>query len=58
LNATGDVNGSPRRRHHRVRNAGNRAAISIHIYGTDVAGLGSSVRHDDDVPVLPARAAA
>ena len=43
---------------HRVRNAGNRTAISIHIYGTDVSRLGSSVRHDYDLPVLPARAAA
>jgi predicted metal-dependent enzyme (double-stranded beta helix superfamily) len=43
---------------HRVGNLGNRTAISIHIYGTDVSRLGSSVRHDYDLPVLPARAAA
>ena len=29
---------------HRVRNAGDSIAISIHIYGTDVCRLGSSVR--------------
>lgn len=29
---------------HRVRNAGDSIAISIHIYGTDVGMLGSSVR--------------
>ena len=33
-------------------------SFSIHIYGTDVSRLGSSVRHDYDLPVLPARAAA
>ena len=59
VNATGDVSGfAPPGDIHRVRNPGNRTAISIHIYGTDVARLGSSVRHDYDLPVLPARAAA
>jgi predicted metal-dependent enzyme (double-stranded beta helix superfamily) len=59
VNATGDVTGfAPPGDIHRVRNAGNRTAISIHIYGTDVSRLGSSVRHDYDLPVLPARAAA
>jgi 3-mercaptopropionate dioxygenase len=59
VNATGDVSAfAPPGDIHRVRNTGNRAAISIHIYGTDVARLGSSVRHDYDLPVLPARAAA
>jgi 3-mercaptopropionate dioxygenase len=58
-NATGEVSGfAPPGDIHRVRNAGNRTAISIHIYGTDVSRLGSSVRHDYDLPVLPARAAA
>jgi hypothetical protein len=59
VNATGDVSGfAPPGDIHRVRNVGNRTAISIHIYGTDVARLGSSVRHDYDLPVLRARAAA
>jgi predicted metal-dependent enzyme (double-stranded beta helix superfamily) len=59
MNATGDVSAfAPPGDIHRVRNTGNRTAISIHIYGTDVSRLGSSVRHDYDLPVLPARAAA
>jgi 3-mercaptopropionate dioxygenase len=59
VNATGDVSGfAPPGDIHRVRNAGNRTAISIHIYGTDVSLLGSCVRHDYDLRVLPARAAA
>jgi 3-mercaptopropionate dioxygenase len=59
VNAMGDVSGfAPPGDIHRVRNAGNRTAISMHIYGTDVSRLGSSVRHDYDLPVLPARAAA
>jgi 3-mercaptopropionate dioxygenase len=59
VNATGDVSGfAPPGDIHRVRNPGNRTAISIHIYGTDVSRLGSSVRRDYDLPVLPARAAA
>jgi 3-mercaptopropionate dioxygenase len=39
---------------HRVRNAGEETAISIHIYGTDVSRIGSSVRRFYDVPVFPA----
>jgi 3-mercaptopropionate dioxygenase len=39
---------------HRVRNAGDETAISIHIYGTDVARIGSSVRRCYDLPVLAA----
>jgi 3-mercaptopropionate dioxygenase len=59
MNATGAVSAfAPPGDIHRVRNDGNRTAISIHIYGTDVSRLGSSVRHDYDLPVLPARAAA
>jgi hypothetical protein len=41
-----------------VGNAGIRTGISIHIYGTGVCRLGSSVRPEYDLPVLPARAAA
>jgi predicted metal-dependent enzyme (double-stranded beta helix superfamily) len=36
---------------HRVRNAGDVTAISIHIYGTDVSRIGPSVRRDYDLPV-------
>jgi hypothetical protein len=34
--ATGDI--------HRVRNTGDTTSISIHIYGTDVTRIGSSLR--------------
>jgi predicted metal-dependent enzyme (double-stranded beta helix superfamily) len=37
---------------HRVRNIGDDTAISIHIYGTDVSRIGSSVRRVYDVPVI------
>jgi 3-mercaptopropionate dioxygenase len=59
VNEAGDVSGfAPPGDIHRVRNAGDRVAISIHIYGTDVSRIGSGARHDYDLPVLPARAAA
>jgi predicted metal-dependent enzyme (double-stranded beta helix superfamily) len=37
---------------HRVRNAGAETAISLHIYGTDISRLGSSVRRIYDLPVV------
>ncbi len=41
----GDVNGfAPPGDIHRVHNTGEEIAISIHIYGTDVTRIGSSVR--------------
>lgn len=41
----GDVNGfAPPGDIHRVHNTGDETAISIHIYGTDVTRIGSSVR--------------
>jgi predicted metal-dependent enzyme (double-stranded beta helix superfamily) len=44
-NFTGDVSGfAPPGDIHRVRNVGDTTAISIHIYGTDIARAGSSVR--------------
>jgi 3-mercaptopropionate dioxygenase len=44
-NQTGDVSGfAPPGDIHRVRNIGDTTAISIHIYGTDVTRVGSSVR--------------
>jgi predicted metal-dependent enzyme (double-stranded beta helix superfamily) len=37
---------------HRVRNADIETAISLHIYGTDVGRLGSSIRREYDLPIL------
>jgi 3-mercaptopropionate dioxygenase len=42
---------------HRVHNAGDETAISIHVYGTDVSRIGSSVRRYYDVPVRSPRRA-
>src|SRR5688572_7366859 len=53
-NLTGDVSGfAPPGDIHRVRNAGDDTAISIHVYGTDVSRIGSSVRRYYDNPVAP-----
>jgi 3-mercaptopropionate dioxygenase len=51
-NETGDVSGfAPPGDIHRVRNVGDVTAISIHVYGTDVTRVGSSVRrYYDDEP--------
>ena len=38
---------------HRVHNIGDSTAISIHVYGTDVSRVGSSVRRYYDLPVRP-----
>jgi 3-mercaptopropionate dioxygenase len=44
-NHTGDVSGfAPPGDIHRVHNTGADTAISIHVYGTDVSRIGSSVR--------------
>jgi predicted metal-dependent enzyme (double-stranded beta helix superfamily) len=44
-NHVGDVSGfAPPGDIHRVHNTGEETAISIHIYGTDVTRIGSSVR--------------
>jgi 3-mercaptopropionate dioxygenase len=52
LNRTGEVSGfAPPGDIHRVRNAGDLTAISIHIYGTDVTRIGSSVRRYYELPV-------
>lgn len=54
-NNSGDVNGfAPPGDIHRVRNVGNDTAISIHVYGTDVARIGSSVRRYYDHPIVAA----
>jgi len=52
-NQVGDVSGfAPPGDIHRVRNAGSHTALSIHVYGTDVSKLGSSVRREYDQPIL------
>ena len=43
---------------HRVRNAGDGTAISIHVYRTDVSGIGTSARRYYDLSVVPVRSAA
>jgi predicted metal-dependent enzyme (double-stranded beta helix superfamily) len=54
-NRVGDVSGfAPPGDIHRVRNAGDHTAISIHICGTDVSRIGSSVRRYYEQPVVPA----
>ena len=54
-NQTGDVSGfAPPGDIHRVRNVGARTAISIHVYGTDVSRIGSSVRRYYELPISPA----
>ncbi len=53
-NREGDVNGfAPPGDIHRVRNVGENTAISIHVYGTDVSRIGSSVRRYYNQEVLP-----
>lgn len=53
-NRAGDVNGfAPPGDIHRVRNVGDNTAISIHVYGTDVSRIGSSVRRYYDQEVMP-----
>jgi 3-mercaptopropionate dioxygenase len=59
VNRTGEVSGfAPPGDIHRVRNGGDVTAVSLHIYGTDVARIGSSVRRHYDLPVQPSRAVA
>jgi predicted metal-dependent enzyme (double-stranded beta helix superfamily) len=54
-NLTGEVTGfAPPGDIHRVRNAGDSPAISLHIYGTDLDRIGSSARRFYDFPVRPA----
>src|SRR4051794_21134129 len=58
-NRRGDVGGlAPPGDVHRVRNSGHETAISIHVYGTDVSRLGSSVRRVYDQPIRGVRRAA
>lgn len=54
-NAAGEVSGfAPPGDIHRVRNVGDDTAISVHVYGTDVSRIGSSVRRTYELPVAPA----
>ncbi len=51
-NPTGDVSGfAPPGDIHRVRNDTETTAVSLHIYGTDLSRIGSSVRRWYDLPV-------
>src|SRR5215467_7580973 len=53
VNEIGSVSGfAPPGDIHRVRNHGTEIAISLHVYGADIARLGSSVRRIYDLPVL------
>ena len=53
-NATGEVSGfAPPGDIHRVRNTRDCTAISIHIYGTDISRLPSSVRRIYTLPIYP-----
>jgi 3-mercaptopropionate dioxygenase len=52
VNDSGAVGGfAPPGDIHRVRNHGADVAISLHVYGADIARLGSSVRRTYDLPV-------
>jgi 3-mercaptopropionate dioxygenase len=37
---------------HRLSNPGPQTAVSLHIYGTDVSRIGSSVRRTYDLPII------
>jgi 3-mercaptopropionate dioxygenase len=51
-NHVGEVSGfAPPGDIHRVRNAGPGVAISLHVYGTDLTRVDSSVRRRYDLPV-------
>jgi predicted metal-dependent enzyme (double-stranded beta helix superfamily) len=55
LNRTGDVSGfAPPGDIHRVRNVADETSISVHVYGTDVSRIGSSVRRYYELPVRAA----
>jgi 3-mercaptopropionate dioxygenase len=38
---------------HRVRNTGSIVAISLHVYGADISRLGTSIRREYTLPLLP-----
>jgi 3-mercaptopropionate dioxygenase len=52
VNAVGDIAAfAPPGDIHLVRNAGAGVAVSMHVYGTDISRVGSSVRRVYDLPV-------
>lgn len=52
-NATGSVTAiAPPGDIHRVRNDSDTTAISLHVYGTDLSVIGSSIRRVYDLPVV------
>jgi 3-mercaptopropionate dioxygenase len=53
-NRPGSVSGfAPPGDIHRVRNTGDRVAISMHVYGADISRLGNSIRREYPLPVRP-----
>lgn len=55
VNAEGSVTGfAPPGDIHRVHNPNELTTISLHVYGTDVSRIGSSVRREYDLPIRPA----
>lgn len=51
-NVPGEVSGfAPPGDIHRVRNTGDQVALSLHVYGTDISRVGSSVRRCYDLPI-------
>lgn len=53
-NLAGTVSGfAPPGDIHRVRNAGNHVAISMHVYGADISRLGNSIRREYTLPIHP-----
>jgi 3-mercaptopropionate dioxygenase len=54
LNPAGTVCGfAPPGDIHRVRNTGDSAAISMHVYGADISRLGTSIRREYTLPIRP-----
>jgi 3-mercaptopropionate dioxygenase len=52
MNPAGAVSGfAPPGDIHRVRNAGDIVAISMHVYGADISRLGNSIRREYTLPV-------
>ncbi|WP_261987389.1 cysteine dioxygenase family protein [Actinomadura sp. HBU206391] len=53
-NAEGSVSGfAPPGDIHRVHNPAEQTTISLHVYGTDVSRIGSSVRREYHLPIRP-----
>ncbi|MGH3164600.1 MAG: cysteine dioxygenase [Trebonia sp.] len=51
-NPVGTVSGfAPPGDIHRVRNSGATTAVSMHVYGTDISRVGSSIRREYTLPV-------